>query len=215
MAQLADLTVDQLTNNATLTDRIGNVKLAEALGYTKINGKWCDKSDKELTGIMAALADKPINEMNTAVNDLTLNDVIPGEKTGLLSIIGGNTKINEINDAINDSIKTTPLQFFIDNGLITLDDSTQNALDKSSKIKNDKVQITSITTKDNVKYGTITDNGSSYDGYKLESSYIIEESSNIIQESSKYYVPTWRTKPLQQAFGYVVELLTSTSTSGS
>lgn len=209
MAQLADLTVDQLTNNDTLTEKIGNVTLADTLGYKKnTSDEWCDKSGEKLTGIMAALADKPINQMNTAVDDLTLNDVIPGTKTGLLSIIGGDTKIDGINAAINNSITNTPLQFFIDNELIKLDDSTQNALDKSSKIKDDKVQITTITTKDNVKYGTITDNGSSYDGYELESSYIIEE-------SSEYYVPTWRTKPLQQAFGYVVELLTSTSTSSS
>lgn len=211
MAQLADLTVDQLTNNDTLTDKIGNVTLADTLGYKKNeSGNWCDKSGEQLTGIMAALADKPINQMNTAVNELTLNDVIPGEKTGLLSIVGGSTKITEINGAIDNSIKTTPLQFFIDNELITLEDSTQSALDVASQTKGDKVQITGIS--EDGKYGTITDKDdkgndkSSYDKYNLDSSYIIKEGSN-------YYVPTWRTKPLQEAFGYVVKLLTSTSTS--
>lgn len=202
MAQLADLTVDQLTNNDTLTDKIGNVTLADTLGYKQVSGKWYDKSNNELTGIMAALADKPINQMNTAVNDLTLNDIIPGEKTGLLSIIGGNTKITEINGAIDNSIKTTPLQFFIDEGLISIDATTSNTLDALCYSKSVNYEVDGYM----IKIATITD--SYKDKYNPNFKFTTTSVSGTTTEiDCSGYIPSWRTKPLQQAFGYVVELL--------
>lgn len=208
MAQLADLTVDQLTNNDTLTDRIGNVTLADTLGYKQVSGKWYDKSGEPLTGIMAALADKPINQMNTAVDDLTLNDVIPGEKTGLLSIIGGDTKINGINDAINNSIKTTPLQFFIDEGLITIDSNTSNTLDALCYTNSNHYKVDGYM----IKISTITD--SYKDKYNPQFKFTTTSVAGTTTEiDCSGYIPSWRTKPLQEAFGYVVELLTSKSTS--
>lgn len=207
MAQLADLTVDQLTNNDTLTEKIGNVTLADTLGYKKNeSGNWCDKSGEPLTGIMAALADKPINQMNTAVNDLTLNDVIPGEKTGLLSIIGGNTKITEINGAIDNSIKTTPLQFFIDEGLITIDLSTSNTLDALCYKNSNDYSVDGYM----ILISTITD--SYKDKYNPSFKFTTSVSGITTIIDCSGYIPSWRTKPLQEAFGYVVELLTPKTT---
>ena len=140
LAELSDLTVEDLGKESAVSDKIGNVVLADALGYKKVDGKWYDNKNQEVTGIMAALAEKPINDMNSAVDDLTLDQVLPGEKTGLLAIIPADTKISEINGAINNSIMTTPLQFFIDENLIVFDETSMTILDGKTAMNNDYVQ---------------------------------------------------------------------------
>lgn len=183
LAELADLTVNELTdsNGNALSDKIGNVKLAEALGYTEVEGVWYDKENKPLTGIMAALADKPINDMSGAVDNLTINDIFP-ERSGVLSIIDKNTPISEIDTAIENSVKHTPMQFFIDEGLIELDSRTMNYLDLlSSRSESEMVTLTEEMI--NTGY---------YDKW-------IESNSNVI--------PKWRTQELTQSFNYIVGLL--------
>ncbi len=207
LAELADLTVNDLTEEGALTERIGNVKLAEALGYTYDTEKkaWVDKSNQPLDGIMAALADKPINNMNSAIQDLTLNDVLPGEKTGLLTIIPGDTPINNINGAINESITDTPLQFFIDQGLITFDANTRNMLDgicysREQALGNGNYLIPIDEINDNYK----DKYADSYTyTYTIEIGGVQREETVIIQDK----VPVWRTKPLQDSFGFIVELI--------
>ena len=184
LAELSDLTVNQLTDSdgSALTDKIGNVKLAEALGYTNVDGVWYDKSDKPLTGIMAALADKPINDMSGAVDELTLKDIFPGERTGILSVIDENTKIGEIDKAVNDSIMKTPLQFFIDEGIISFDAETMRSLDFISNTTGEVV----VLTDEMISTGY-------YDNW-------IEANSIVI--------PKWRTQELAASFNYIVGLLT-------
>ena len=186
LAELSDLTVNELTdsNGNALSDKIGNVKLAEALGYTEVNGTWYDKSNQPLTGIMAALADKPINDMGGAVDNLTINDIFP-ERSGVLAIIDKNTPISEIDIAIENSVKHTPMQFFIDEGLIELDSRTMSYLDLlSSRSESEMVTLTEEMI--NTGY---------YDKW-------IESNSNMI--------PKWRTQELTQSFNYIVGLLIPT-----
>lgn len=188
LAELSDLTVNELTDSSgnALSDKIGNVKLAEALGYTEVGGVWYDKENKPLTGIMSALADKPINDIGNAVDDLTLKDILPGEKTGVLSIIDENTKISEINTSINSSIKNTPLQFFIDEGLISFNAETMNYLDTLSfTLGGDRVV--------------------SIDADMITSGYY----DKWISEKGMD-IPTWRTQELSASFDYIITLITIT-----
>ena len=198
LAELSDLTVNQLTNSTELTNKIGNVKLADALGYIELEdgdpnttdgrGGWY-KHDSvtgtytEITGIMAALADKPINDMSNAVNDLTLDDVLPGEKDGFLAMIDGETKINDIGSEINRTVQSTPLQFFIGEGMIALDESTMRNLDLISQLRGDIVSI--------------TDEESELDYY----------AEWISQNNGIYEIPNWRKQPLTGAFNYMLSLL--------
>lgn len=187
LAELSDLTVNQLSDSegSALTDKIGNVKLADALGYSKnSDGVWCDKNNVPLTGIMAALADKPINEMNSAVDDLTLADVLPGERSGLLSIIDKDTKIDEIDKSVDESIKNTPLQFFMDEGLIVFEDTTLGYLDSISELKGGDKMTT--LTPEMIATGY-------YDSW--------------IEANGSSDIPTWRTQKLTESFNYIVSLI--------
>ena len=187
LAELSDLTVNQLTDTegTALTDNIGNVKLADALGYSKNNdGEWCDKEGTPLTGIMAALADKPINQMGSAVDDLTLKDVLPGERSGLLSIIDEDTKIDDFDKSVDESIKNTPLQFFMDEGLVVFEDTTMNYLDLISEQKGGD-KMTTLTQE-------MIDTGY-YDSW--------------IEANGTADIPTWRTQKLTESFNYIVMLI--------
>ena len=187
LAELSNLTVNELSdpNSSALTDNIGNVKLADALGYQKdSDGNWCDKSGAPLEGIMAALADKPINEMNSAVDNLKLKDVIPGEREGVLSIIDDETYINDIDTAIDDSVASTPLQFFIEKGIIVFEAETADTLDLLS---NRKGEIVTLTQE------------------QIDSGYY----DLWIQENGSYDIPIWRTKELGSSFDYIVKLIQS------
>lgn len=178
LAQLADLTVNDLSNDGELTDRIGNVKVAEALGYTfdpSING-WRDKSGAELEGIMSVLADRPINDMGNALDDLTIDDVIPGAKSGIFTIIDTSKPINQLDTAINDSIQSAPIQFFIDKGLITFEEPLANTLDFKSRQFNDYT-----TPVGDYNYPNAREDGT---------------------------VPAWRTKNLSESFTYIINLAT-------
>jgi hypothetical protein len=187
LAELSDLTVNQLTDTegSALTDNIGNVKLADALGYSKnSDGVWCDKNNVPLTGIMSALADKPINQMGSAVDDLRLKDVLPGERNGLLSIIDENAKIDEIDKCVDESIKNTPLQFFMDEELIAFEDTTMNYLDFISEQKGGDNMTT--LTKEMIDSGY-------YDSW--------------IADNGTADIPTWRTQKLTESFNYIVMLI--------
>ena len=224
LAELADLTVNDLTKDGAITDKIGNVKLGDALGYTPVyatdangnyildtNGNkvvdhWEDENG-EVTGIMSALVNNPINDMGSAIDDLTLDQVLPGDKTGLLSIIPGDTPISGINGAINNSIMTTPLQFFIDQGLIAFEGNTMNTLDflcfkKEENLPDDQkgkyiVWIDDIDeTKDSYK-----------DKYDRDFKFKVEIMGVETEISCPNRIPSWRTQPLQNSLGYIVDLM--------
>ncbi len=213
LAELADLTVNDLTKDDAITDKIGNVKLGDALGYHAVyatdgNGNYIfdENGDKvvdhwedengEVTGIMGALVDKPIGDMGSAVDDLTLDQILPGERTGLMSIIPGNTSINNIDSVINDSLSDTALQFYLNNGLIGLDSATTSSLDELSAKRN---AYTTFVNPD-----ADTTNMYYNDTYK----WTVVEKDGV----NVYKVPTWRTIALADSFGYIVSFLSNSTT---
>ena len=75
MAAFADLTVDQMSDTAIVSQKIKEVKLADALGYTMVDGVWMD-GDQPVTGIMRSLADKKIGEINGAVGSIKIGEIM-------------------------------------------------------------------------------------------------------------------------------------------
>ena len=85
MAAFADLTVGDLSNPDLIATKVRTLTLAEAMGYEQHGGFWYSQysddgdstNDVKLTGILAVLAGKRLNEINTATLDaIRLGDAI-------------------------------------------------------------------------------------------------------------------------------------------
>ncbi len=85
LATLADITIGEFSNADTLTAKIRELALADAMGYTLVDGVWYSEysddgdstNDVKLTGILAALATNPLKDINTATIDaILLGDAI-------------------------------------------------------------------------------------------------------------------------------------------
>ena len=76
VAVFADLKFSELSDSNTVSDKINKMKLAEALGYTKDGDTWRDSEGKEITGIMAVLADSQIGSIASDVNDIEIGAVM-------------------------------------------------------------------------------------------------------------------------------------------
>jgi len=94
-AKLADLTVGDLSNGETVTAKVKELTLAEAMGYTKVGDTWYSvysddddpTNDVALTGILSVLADKPLKDINadtvsTEIRKLTLAEAMGYTKVG-------------------------------------------------------------------------------------------------------------------------------------
>ncbi len=74
LSSLAELTVDNMTNESELSDKIKTIKVYSALGYTENNGKYFN-GDKEVTGVMAVLADKTVGEIDSSIGTITIAQI--------------------------------------------------------------------------------------------------------------------------------------------
>ena len=102
---------------------------------------------------------------------------------------------------------TTPLQFFIDQGLIAFEGNTMNTLDylcynKEQRLPDDQkgkyiVWIDDIDeTKDSYK-----------DKYDRNFKFKVEIMGVETEISCPDRIPSWRTQPLQNSLGYIVDLM--------
>ena len=131
MAVLADSTMTDVG------DTLEESKLGVLLGYEKIGDTWYEQNeltgvyDVPVDGFMSKIAEKNIDNIGDAFDDLTVGDMVSEEdrQGGIFAIIAPETPITDIAGAINDSIEDSPLQFFMNEGLITFDDATRNVLD--------------------------------------------------------------------------------------
>ncbi len=90
MAKLADSLIGELSEPDVLLARMREVTLAQAVGFERHDGKYWSHWDNEdptqcvmVTGVLAQLADRPVNEINSTVIDgLYLGDALGYEKTG-------------------------------------------------------------------------------------------------------------------------------------
>ena len=212
LGALAGLTVDGITKENNLSNAIKGITLADAMGYTydDASKQWYDDTDGDgqldqsevVTGVLAVLADKPISNLGTAINDAKLGEILgytavdenkdgttdywkngDARVTGFIALVADST-INNVDTEINNSISDTSLQFFLNNGLISLDAPMTSQLDGISLYKNDLVSIPT-----DLSY-PIEFNAAPWNGY----------------------VPKWRTQSLSQSFAYIISLLSPSTT---
>ena len=79
LGALADLKVEQMTDNDLLSEKIKTITVADALGYEQgDDGNWYeDKNAPEtkIDGIMGQIAGTPIGELNDEINDMQIGKI--------------------------------------------------------------------------------------------------------------------------------------------
>lgn len=120
-----------------LQDRMDGIKLYEVLGYSyDTDGAfyYIEKGDdnvftagvdEKIEGIMAALAGKKLDQISTAVEDLTVKDVFTESElnTGVFKLLDQSKgdydkKINEIAGVIAERVKDATLAELVENGIV-------------------------------------------------------------------------------------------------
>lgn len=187
-------------------DEIEKTEVGKLLGYELIEGAWYeldeDGNKTPVDGFMSKISNSTINNMGGVFDTLVIGDIVKAEdrETGIFAIIEPETKIDEIGSAVNDSIKNSPLQFFINEGLITFqtgdgeDDDMTIILDGASATTNDYKKFRPTDADFNTQKGY-------YEG--VEGIWI----EGVDAEGVYYSVPAWRTQPLTSSFGYIIKLI--------
>ena len=142
-------------------------------------------------GFMNKISASTINNMGNVFETLQIGDIVKEEdrEKGIFAIIHPDTKITEIGSAVNNSIMDSPLQFFINNELITFDAKTQELLDNLCIFNGGEHMI------------KIDVNTEEYEKFYANSGLEVKDGYCI--------VPAWRNQPLSASFGYIVNLLYS------
>lgn len=142
-------------------------------------------------GFMNKISASTINNMGNVFETLQIGDIVKEEdrEKGIFAIIHPDTKITEIGSAVNNSIMDSPLQFFINNELITFDAKTQELLDNLCIFNGGEHMI------------KIDVNTEEYEKFYANSGLEVKDGYCI--------VPAWRNQPLSASFGYIVNLIYS------
>ena len=83
MATFADLKIDELQNEALVSEKSKNVVIGDAMGYAYDSGVWYTDNTlaTPVTGVMKALAPKNVGSLNTLTNDMTVGEMMGYEKS--------------------------------------------------------------------------------------------------------------------------------------
>ena len=185
IAALADC---HLEGDNSVTDKINTVQIGELLGYEFKNGAWHSKDESgalvPVSGFMNKIASKNMSNVDGVFNTLVLSDVVT-DRTGILSIIPADTGLNNIDKAVTETIKTTPLQYFINEGLIQFDNQA---------------------VLDTICIETLTVDLATYEKYYKSDSFNITPDAN-----GKYTIKAWRAQSLSNSYSYIVGMLTRNS----
>jgi len=89
-------------------------------------------SGEEVTGLLGKVAKYTILNVDDAINDLVLSDVFSSSQlsSGILSLIGADTKVVDIPDEVDNIIKKTSVNELIAKGIIDTTDVTPTQLAK-------------------------------------------------------------------------------------
>lgn len=192
MAVFADCTIDAVGT------KINTVSIGDLIGYeSDDNGVWYSTNEEtgeleKVSGFMSKIANSSINSIGNVFETLQISDIVDEEERnkGIFSIIPADTEITDIDKIVNDSITSSPMQFYMNQGMITFENAQQGSLDSLCALQN-KFVAYAADDEDFVKY------------YKGMSDWSTDEDGN-------YLVPAWRTQPLSGSFSYIVGLLTAT-----
>lgn len=216
MAVFAECTLD------TVDDKINSAKIGELLSYTKDEkGNWCDGINEEtgepkpVHSFMAAVADESISSLGGLFETITIGQIIPEDQrqTGVISIISPDTKIEEIGTAVNDSVSDTPLQFFINQGLV--DFSAQMTVNGMTMSMDKLLDFRSNPNTNGglnfmVTFLAVDENGDEDDYKAFLKNKEYYGNIWVQDENGNYKVPAWRTKQLSASFSYIIGLMYGT-----
>lgn len=187
----------------TVDEKLNSVEIGDLLEYEKdkVSGKWLEDDGtgtmKEVHGFMNVVAGRTLENVGSIMDELTIGDIIP-ERNGIMAIIPEDTKFDDIGATINDSISTSPLQFFINQKLVQFEND--DSLDTwANNLGGDKLTTFTEVPEDHPDYPEFKKN---YDYYNK---VWIQTGEN------EYTVPTWRTKPMSESFSYIVSMIMPTS----
>ena len=195
MKILADSTMDDVGDN------IEDAYLGDLFGYHTKAGEdgWFEYDEHgnevRVDGFNSKIANEKLDTIGNVFDNIQIKDIVAeDERTGIFAILDPETPINGIAVEINDSIMGSPMQFFMNEGLISFenedpdssDPSTADILDGISYVEEDYTLI-SASNPDYAKY---------YEG-----------NGTWEKDGDNYKIPTWRTKPLNESFSYIVLLL--------
>lgn len=201
MSVFADCTLDNVSS------KINTVEIGDLIGYTKgTDGKWYTENEKgdavAVNGFMSKIAENSIDSIDTVFESLEIGDIVPTEdRTGIFSIIPADTKIDDIGSAVNDSIMGSPLQFFINEGLISF-------VIKDEATNTDKYMDKMLDTLSVRDLVTISVDAEDFETQKGYYQSVWTEVKNGAGQVVAYTVPAWRTQPLSTSFAYIINLLT-------
>lgn len=75
-------------------------------------------SQEQIAALVPVESDYSVADINTAVNALTIEDFFGAQSTGALSLIGGDTKLKDVPQAISDAVSKSTLYDLCDAGLL-------------------------------------------------------------------------------------------------
>lgn len=193
MAVFADSTVDQVS------DKINTVAIGDLIGYeADENGVWYQTNEETgelepVSNFMTKIADSSISNIDNVFSTLQIGDIVDEEERekGIFSIIPADTEITAIDSVVNDSITGSPMQFFMNQGMITFEAAQLQTLDDLCVLQG-KVEKFSADDETFIKY------------YKDVYEWATDGEGN-------YLIPAWRDQPLSSSFSYIVGLLTPTT----
>ncbi len=77
LATMSDLTVDDMTDEARLSDKVQTIPVSDILGYEYDEEKECYmKNDAPVTGVMSVIAGTPINKIEGKIDESEMGDIL-------------------------------------------------------------------------------------------------------------------------------------------
>ena len=153
LAAFADLTVDEMTVESKLTQKVQTVTVADALGYELRNDGNYYNNGVKVTGVMAVIAGTQLNSIDEKVNNSLMGEILgytynpvdecwydDGVKVHVLMQAVANTKLNNvssltdsltISDLVSEEDRTTGLM-----SLVSPDTKLDEMSDEMSRVLN-------------------------------------------------------------------------------
>lgn len=131
MNHLADLRLSEIGEESSVRAVMDNIRIGDVVGYTEKADGWYAGTAK-VTGIMGAVAGSTVGTLDARVQALTLREIYDNTDTGFLSIVGGDTRVQDLGTRMNalfDSSTGASVGEFVDAGLIKVTDAQRVKLE--------------------------------------------------------------------------------------
>jgi hypothetical protein len=137
----AALSVGEMRDTAKVQAAVGDVTLADVMGYELRPDGYYYSGGARVTGIMGTLADSKIDGLDARINHLTLEDIFTEAElsTGVLSLLDPTTRLYAegsepgLTEAVAEAIDTATIGRLMvgepgSSNILEIDAATQNAL---------------------------------------------------------------------------------------